>query len=160
MKFMNPYYINKIGDEKWMKYMPGGEQPKLLTREPRIKSPQEMVDYVHKRNAHLMISIWPSFGPWTDQYKELKEMKALLPFDTWPWNSGTAPYDPFNEKARDLYWRYLTPMYDMGMDAWWTDSTEPDHFNVKDSNFDLMTADGSFRSVHNAYPLIGKAMRL
>lgn len=153
MKFMNPYYINKIGDEKWMKYMPGGEQPKLLTREPRIKSPQEMVDYVHKRNAHLMISIWPSFGPWTDQYKELKEMKALLPFDTWPWNSGTAPYDPFNEKARDLYWRYLTPMYDMGMDAWWTDSTEPDHFNVKDSNFDLMTADGSFRSVHNAYPL-------
>lgn len=113
-----------------------------------------MVDYVHKNNAHLMISIWASFGPWTDQYKELKEMNALLPFETWPLNSGTAPYDPFNEKARDLYWRYLRPMHDMGMDAWWTDSTEPDHFNVKDSDFDLMTADGSFRSVHNAFPLM------
>lgn len=113
-----------------------------------------MVDYVHKRHAHLMISIWASFGPWTDQYKELKAMNALLPFDTWPLNSGTAAYDPFNEKARDLYWRYLKPMYDMGMDAWWTDSTEPDHFNVKESDFDMMTADGSFRSVHNAFPLM------
>lgn len=41
MKFMNPNYINKIGDEKWMKYMPNGEQPKKLAKEPRIKSPQE-----------------------------------------------------------------------------------------------------------------------
>lgn len=157
MKFMNPSYINKVGDKDWMKYIPKGhnaDDEAALSRKPRIKSPQEMVDYVHKNNAHLMISIWASFGPWTDQYKELKEMNALLPFETWPLNSGTTPYDPFNEKARDLYWRYLRPMYDMGMDAWWTDSTEPDHFNVKDSDFDLMTADGSFRSVHNAFPLM------
>lgn len=157
MKFMNPRYINKIGDKEWMKYIPKGhnaDDEAAMKKEPRIKSPQEMVDHVHKQNAHLMISIWASFGPWTDQYKELKEMNALLPFDTWPMNSGTIVYDPFNEKARDLYWRYLTPMYNMGMDAWWTDSTEPDHFNVKDSDFDLMTADGSFRSVVNAFPLV------
>ena len=157
MKFMNPSYINKVGDKDWMKYIPKGhnaDDKSLLNKEPRIKSPQEMVDYVHKNHAHLMISIWASFGPWTDQYKELKAMNALLPFDTWPLHSGTAPYDPFNAEARDLYWRYLRPMYDMGMDAWWTDSTEPDHFNIKDSDFDLMTADGSFRSVHNAFPLM------
>lgn len=157
MKFMNPRYINKVGDKEWMKYIPKGhnaDDTLLVTTQPHIKSPQEMVDYVHKRHAHLMISIWASFGPWTDQYKELKAMNALLPFDTWPLNSGTAAYDPFNEKARDLYWRYLKPMYDMGMDAWWTDSTEPDHFNVKESDFDMMTADGSFRSVHNAFPLM------
>ena len=41
----------------------------------------------------------------------------------------------------------------MNIDAWWTDSTEPDHLNPKESDFDLMTADGSFRSVHNAFPL-------
>ena len=157
MKFMNPSYINKVGDKDWMKYIPKGhnaDDESLLNKEPRIKSPQEMVDYVHKNHAHLMISIWASFGPWTDQYKELKAMNALLPFDTWPLHSGTAPYDPFNAEARDLYWRYLRPMYDMGMDAWWTDSTEADHFNIKDSDFDLMTADGSFRSVHNAFPLM------
>lgn len=157
MKFMNPCYINKVGDEEWMKYMPNGfngDDASAMNYKPRIKSPQEMVDYVHKHNAHLMISIWASFGPWTEQYKELKAMDALLPFDTWPLKSGTMPYDPFNPEARDLYWRYLRTLYDMDMDAWWTDSTEPDHFNVKDSDFDLMTADGSFRSVHNAFPLM------
>lgn len=157
MKFMNPRYINKVGDKEWMKYIPKGhnaDDTSSAQTQPRIKSPQGMVNHVHKQNAHLMISIWASFGPWTDQYKELEKMNALIPFDTWPSNSGTKVYDPFNEKARDLYWKYLKPMHDMGMDAWWTDSTEPDHFNVKDSDFDLMTADGSFRSVHNAYPLM------
>lgn len=100
-----------------------------------------------------MISVWASFGPWTDQFKELDKMGALLKFETWPPKSGAHPYDPFNKDARDLYWRYLSHLHNMGIDAWWTDSTEPDHLNPKDSDFDLMTADGSFRSVHNAFPL-------
>lgn len=155
MKFMNPRYINKIGDPEWMKYLPNGDDPKKLQNtEPRIKSPEEMVEYVHKNNAHIMISIWASFGPWTDQYKELKEMNALLPFETWPLNRGVMPYDPFNKEARDLYWRYLKHLYDMGFDAWWTDSTEPDRFNMTEEHFSLPTADGTFRSVHNAFPLM------
>ncbi len=155
MKFMNPRYINKLGDPQWMKYLPNGDDPKKLQNtEPRIKSPEEMVEYVHKNNAHIMISIWASFGPWTDQYKELKEMNALLPFETWPLDRGVMPYDPFNEKARDLYWRYLRHLYDMGFDAWWTDSTEPDRFNMTEEHFSVPTADGTFRSVHNAFPLM------
>lgn len=155
MKFMNPRYINKIGDPQWMKYLPDNEDPsKLSKKEPRIKSPEEMVEYVHKNNAHIMISIWASFGPWTDQYKELKEMNALLPFDTWPLNRGVMAYDPFNPEARDLYWRYLKHLYDMGFDAWWTDSTEPDRFNMTEEHYSVPTADGTFRSVHNAFPLM------
>ena len=82
MKFMNPYYINKVGDEKWAKYLPDDLKPLAKEYvekglEPRIKSPQEMVDYVHSKNAHLMISIWASFGPWTEQYKELEKIGAL-----------------------------------------------------------------------------------
>lgn len=155
MKFMNPRYINKIGDPQWMKYLPDNEDPsKLSKKEPRIKSPEEMVEYVHKNNAHIMISIWASFGPWTDQYRELKEMNALLPFDTWPLNRGVMAYDPFNPEARDLYWRYLKHLYDMGFDAWWTDSTEPDRFNMTEEHYSVPTADGTFRSVHNAFPLM------
>lgn len=153
MKFMNPRYINKMGDAEAMRYLPNGEDPDAKYPSPRIKSPEEMVKYVHKNNAHLMISVWASFGPWTEQYKELDKMGALLKFETWPPKSGTHPYDPFNSSARDLYWRYLSNLHGMGIDAWWTDSTEPDHLNPKDSDFDLMTADGSFRSVHNAFPL-------
>ena len=154
MKFMNPRYINKMGDPEWMKYLPNGENPNAQYPEPRIKSPKEMVDYVHKNNAHLMISVWASFGPWTDQYKELDAMNALLKFETWPRNAGVHPYDPFNPKARDLYWRYLKNLYDLGIDAWWTDSTEPDRFDMGEKEFSLPTADGTFRSVHNAFPLL------
>lgn len=154
MKFMNPRYINKLDDKEALRYLPNGEDKTAKFDKPRFKTPEEMIKYVHKNNAHLMISVWASFGPWTDQFKELEKMGALLKFETWPPKSGAHPYDPFNKDARDLYWRYLSHLHNMGIDAWWTDSTEPDHLNPKDSDFDLMTADGSFRSVHNAFPLV------
>ena len=153
MKFMNPRYINKLDDKEALRYLPNGEDKTAKFDKPRFKTPEEMIKYVHKNNAHLMISVWASFGPWTDQFKELDKMGALLKFETWPPKSGAHPYDPFNKDARDLYWRYLSHLHNMGIDAWWTDSTEPDHLNPKDSDFDLMIADGSFRSVHNAFPL-------
>ena len=158
MSFMNPYYINKVGDERWAKFLPDDLKPlaeeyKAKGLQPRLKSPQEMVDYVHKNNAHLMISIWASFGPWTEPYRELKKIGALLPFDTWPRQRGVLPYDAFNPKARDIYWRYLSHLYAMGFDAWWTDSTEPDHFE-REGDDEVMTHDGSWRSVKNAFPLV------
>ncbi len=153
MKFQNPYYINKIGDIKWAKYLPGDMKNLKSNGEPRLKSPQEMIDYVHANNSHLMITIWANFGPWTAQYKELEKINALLPFDTWPRNQGVKPYDVFNPKAREIYWKYLSVLYKMGLDAWWTDSTEPDHFE-KPGDENYQTYDGSWLSVKNAFPLV------
>ena len=153
MKFQNPYYINKVGDPAFAKYLPTDMKQMKAQGEPRLKSPEEMVKYVHKNDAHLMISIWSSFGPWTEQYRELKKINALLPFDTWPRNSGVMPYDVFNPKARNLYWKYLTHLYQMGFDAWWTDSTEPDHFE-KPGDENYQTYDGSWLGVKNAFPLL------
>ena len=153
MKFQNPYYINKVNDPAWTKYMPEDLKKLKAQGKPRLKSPAEMVKYVHNNNAHLMISIWANFGPWTEPFKELKKINALYPFDTWPRKSGTMPYDVFNSKARDIYWKYLTNLYNMGMDAWWTDSSEPDHFEkAGDENY--QTYDGSWLSVKNAFPLV------
>ena len=159
MKFENPHYLNKIGDTKQMRYLPNDEDPDAEIAKakaqgaPRLTTPQQMVDYVHGQNAHLMITLWPDFGPWTRQYKELDKLGALLPFDTWPRNRGVLVYDVFNPKARDIYWKYLTNLYRMGFDAWWTDSTEPDHFE-REGDSDYMTYDGSWRSVKNAFPLV------
>ncbi|MDE6335865.1 MAG: DUF4968 domain-containing protein, partial [Muribaculaceae bacterium] len=153
MKFVNPHYINKMGDAKWMRYLPNDEDPNAQYPEPRIKSPEEMVSYVHDNNSHLMISIWANFGPWTDQYREMEKIGALLPFETWPRDRGVRPYDPFNPKARDIYWKYLSHLHNMGIDAWWTDSTEPDHFE-QPGDADYMTYDGSWRSVKNAFALM------
>lgn len=159
MKFENPHYLNKIGDKAQMRFLPNDENAdreiEKFNRlgQPRLKAPQDMVDYVHNNNAHIMITIWPDFGPWTKQYAELKKINALLPFDTWPRNRGVLVYDAFNPKARDIYWKYLTNLYKMGMDAWWTDSTEPDHFE-HDGDSDYITHDGSWRSVKNAFSIV------
>ena len=154
MRFMNPHYINKMGDPQWMKYLPNNDDKNAKNQEARIKTPEEMVKYVHDHNAHIMISIWPDFGPWTAPYKELKAINGLYDFESWPPNSGARVYDAFNPKARDIYWKYLTPMYKMDFDGWWTDSTEPDHLNNKPSDYNTPTADGTWRSVQNAFPLV------
>ncbi len=155
MKFQNPRYVNKMGDPEYMKYLPDDEDKNAVLPTPRIKSPKEMIDYVHKNNAHIMISVWASFGPWTEMYQKMDSINALLHFETWPPKAGAKPYDPFNPVARDLYWAEMKKnIFDLGMDAWWLDSTEPDHLNVKDKDFDTPTYLGSFRRVHNAFPLM------
>lgn len=155
MNFQNPRYINKIGDKEYMKFLPADDNLKNISSDSKIKSPKEMIDYVHRNNAHIMISVWASFGPWTDMYRRMDSIGALMTFETWPRNSGVKPYDPFNPVARDIYWDEMKKnIFDLGMDAWWLDSTEPDHFDIKDRDYDNKTYLGSFRSVHNAFPLV------
>jgi alpha-D-xyloside xylohydrolase len=130
-------------------------------------NPQKMVDDVHNLNAHMIISIWNSFGPQTKQYKELEKIGALMDFQTWPqsgsdkwppnrdYPSGVRVYDPYNPEARDIYWKYLNKgIFSLGMDGWWMDSSEPDHLDFKPSDFDNKTYLGSFRKVRNAFPLM------
>ncbi|MFL5745379.1 MAG: TIM-barrel domain-containing protein [Niastella sp.] len=128
--------------------------------------PEKMVSDVHQMNAHMIISIWNSFGPQTKQYKELDKIGALMNFTTWPqsgsdlwppkrdYPSGVRVYDPYNPAARDIYWKYLEQMYKLRLDGWWMDSSEPDHLDAKPSDFDNKTYLGSFRKVRNAFPLM------
>ena len=130
-------------------------------------NPQKMVDEVHKLHAHMIISIWNSFGPQTKPYRELDQKGMLLDFVTWPasgsdkwppnldYPSGVRVYDAYNPEARDIYWNYLNKgIFSLGMDGWWIDSSEPDHLFFKPSDFDNQTYLGSFRSVRNAFPLM------
>ncbi len=134
---------------------------------PEYPHPQKMVDDIHGLNAHMIISIWASFGPMTKQYQELKQKGMLLDFLTWPesgsqlwpprldYPSGVRPYDPYNPEARDIFWKYANKgLFSLGIDGWWMDSSEPDHLDAKPSDLDLKTYLGSFRKVRNAYPLM------
>jgi alpha-D-xyloside xylohydrolase len=121
----------------------------------RFPDPKSMVDQVHDMNAHLMIVTWPGFGPLTKQYQEFKSRNMQLNFLTWPPNSGTKPYDVYNPTARDIYWEYLNKgiFSYIKNDGWWLDSSEPDHIEVKDEDFEQPTYLGPYRSVVNAFPL-------
>jgi alpha-D-xyloside xylohydrolase len=124
---------------------------------PHFYNPQKMVNDVHGLNAHMVISIWASFGKETKPYVELEKTGALFNFVTWPENPPGAVkvYDPYNPEAREIYWKYLNKgIFSLGMDGWWMDSTEPDHLQFKPSDMDNKTYLGSFRKVRNAFPLM------
>ena len=127
---------------------------------------KQMIDNVHKKHAHFMISIWASFGPQTQQFRELDAKGLLMPFETWPqsgishvwppmrdYPSGVKVYDAFSPDARDIYWKYLRKLYDYGTDAWWMDSTDPDFFNPRESDYEHKVYGGTWRSQRNAFPL-------
>ena len=127
---------------------------------------EQMIRDVHQKHAHFMISIWASFGPKTKAYRQLDEKGLLFDFETWPqsgltfwpprmdYPSGVRVYDAFSPVARDIYWQHLKPLLDKGTDAWWMDSTDPDFFNPKESDYDHRAgANGTWRSLRNAFPL-------
>ena len=136
----------------------------------------QLIKNVHAKHAHFMISIWASFGPQTQQFRELQEKGLLLPIETWPqsglshiwpprmdYPSGVKVYDAFSPVARDIYWKHLKKLYDYGTDAWWMDSTDPDFFNPRESdyayNLPLAPSEGggtptaTWREMRNAFPL-------
>lgn len=134
---------------------------------PEFYNPKKMVDDIHGMNAHMIISIWASFGPHTLPYKELDSKGMLMNFSTWPqsgldvwppnknYPSGVRVYDAYNPEARDIFWKYLNKgLFSVGIDGWWMDSTDPDHLDFKDSDFNNKTYLGSFRKVRNAFPLM------
>lgn len=136
---------------------------------------RQMIDHVHDINAHISISIWASFGPMTLPFRELQEKGLLYSFQTWPqsglsawppnmqYPSGVRCYDPYSQTARDIYWKHLSRLHKYGIDAWWMDSTDPDHLDFKDSDLDEVKPVTnprtgkdqmqSWRSVRNAFAL-------
>jgi alpha-D-xyloside xylohydrolase len=130
-----------------------------------VTGPQ-LIKNVHQKHAHFMISIWASFGPQTQQFRELNEKGLLLPIETWPqsglshiwpprmdYPSGVKVYDAFSPVARDIYWKYLKKLFDYGTDAWWMDSTDPDFFNPRESDYEHPVTGGTWRQLRNAFPL-------
>jgi alpha-D-xyloside xylohydrolase len=134
---------------------------------PDFPDAKRMINDIHGMNAHLSVSIWSSFGPMTNQYREMNKKGMLFNFGTWPesgrevwppdmnYPSGVRVYDTYNPEARDIYWKYLNKgVFSLGVDTWWMDSTEPDHLSQKPEDLDTKTYLGSFRKVRNAYPLM------
>ena len=133
---------------------------------PDFSNPERWIKHIHDQNAKLMISIWSSFGPMTKPYRELQPKNLLIDIQTWPqsglsdwpprrdYPSGVRPYDPYSKEARDIYWNHLTRLYDLDIDGWWMDSTEPDHMDFQESDLDLITSVGPWRRVRNAFPLM------
>lgn len=100
----------------------------------RFPDPAGMVEAVHALNGHIMISVWPKFYPGTKHFDEMNQKGFLfqknLANETKDWVGPgylSTFYDAFNPAARELFWQQIQPkLFDIGIDAWWMDATEPD----------------------------------
>jgi alpha-D-xyloside xylohydrolase len=84
----------------------------------RFPAPRQLTADLHVLHTHMMISIWPIMRPGGADWRELREKGFLL--------GNQATYDAFNPSARACYWRQANEgLFSQGIDAWWTDCTEP-----------------------------------
>ncbi|HUM04104.1 MAG TPA: TIM-barrel domain-containing protein [Terriglobales bacterium] len=123
-------------------------------------NPKGMVDELHEKNFHLMISIWPFFEPGSANYDYMdkrgwfvdKFKFAKPPYHT----DAMAVYDATNPEARKYYWDQVNKgLFGIGLDAWWMDTTEPETEGQED-NIQLghKLAAGSGDRYVNLFPML------
>ena len=80
----------------WMSW-PDGQWGQKTLDSNRFPDPSGMIETLHKKGIHFMLSIWPNMSSITADYKEFAEKKLLFP--------GTEIYNAFKEEGRELYWK-------------------------------------------------------
>ena len=91
--------------------------------------PKGMIDSLHARNVHLMISVWPYFRPGSPVYDDMDKRGFFIDRTVAPsfHPVSQALYDAFNPDARRYYWNLMNnALFKIGADAWWLDTTEPE----------------------------------
>lgn len=123
--------------------------------------PATMVEQLHKEHVHLMVSIWPLFQPGSANFREMESHGYFVTPGPNPLPSympGARLYDAFNPGARRLYWEQVKKsLYDIGVDAFWMDSTEPADLYAEEHGPMLAgakTALGDGSKYANMYPLM------
>ncbi len=91
--------------------------------------PAVMVKTLHDEHVHLMVSVWPIFQPGSANFNAMEQNGYLVTggVNRIPaYYPGSQLYDAFNPKARALYWQQIRrSLFDIGVDAFWMDSSEP-----------------------------------
>jgi alpha-D-xyloside xylohydrolase len=142
--------------QDWQYWSPGPWGSHKLDSS-RYYDPAGMIKKLHDEKIHLLISVWPKFDLHGENYQQLEKAGALYrsiypsvyPEGQQRW------YDPFNAKARALYWEQIwSNLGHLGIDGWWLDATEPELGGHWGEFRDIATGAGPGARVFNAYPLM------
>lgn len=127
----------------------------------RYPDPAGMLKTLHDEHVHLIISVWAKFEVMKSgtSIPNLRHLEAVdgaynpaIPF-AFPKGLGKW-YDPFNGKARSVYWKDISrQLFSLGVDGWWLDASEPELSGKWGEFRNFNTAKGPGASVFNAYPL-------
>lgn len=118
----------------------------------RYPDPTKLMQDIHAEHVHTLISVWPKFDKGSANFQELSDAGALYPILIK--NKGRW-YDPFNPKARKLYWDEISrEIFTHGFDGWWLDASEPELSINWGEYHNYETTAGPATKVFNAYPLM------
>jgi alpha-D-xyloside xylohydrolase len=110
--------------------------------------PPAMMRELEEMGIRLMVSIWPTISPLSENYQALQSEGMLVGSDQGVEFHGKvrdkgmdvpmpiAFYDPTNPRTRDFIWSVVKRNYhDLGVRVWWLDACEPeiepgDHSNL------------------------------
>ncbi|MGD0198293.1 MAG: TIM-barrel domain-containing protein [Solirubrobacteraceae bacterium] len=125
--------------------------------------PQAMVDELRELGIELMVSVWPTVNPNSENYAEMDKRGLLvrnlagLPLQLALWDKGTDGhafmrfYDATNPEARRYIWEKATEGYGRyGIRAFWLDACEPE--GLADNPEDARYFSGQGAETQGIYP--------
>lgn len=125
--------------------------------------PQAMVDELADMGVQLMVSIWPTVSPLSENYDQLRDEGLLVGADQgvefqqtiqdkgMPAPMPVAFYDPTNPRTRQVVWDIIKRNYfDLGIRVWWLDACEPELVPGHPANMALYAGPGA--EVAGIYP--------
>ncbi|HEV2453669.1 MAG TPA: TIM-barrel domain-containing protein [Verrucomicrobiae bacterium] len=123
----------------------------------RYPNVAQMMRTLHGENTHLIISVWARFDTNILNANMLSAVNGLytnILANVYPAGFGQW-YDPFNAAARQVYWNEIaTNLFNLGIDGWWLDASEPELSGNWGEFANYNTAAGPGAQVFNAYPLM------
>jgi alpha-D-xyloside xylohydrolase len=128
-------------------------------------NPAGMVAELEDMGVKLMVSIWPSINPLSENFPIMQQrgllirtergLPALMSFrDNRPEGPVSVHYyDSTNPEARQFIWEQVREhYYRLGIKIWWLDACEPEMFPMDPDNLRFHLGNGL--AIANAYPLL------
>ena len=118
--------------------------------------PKAMVEELHAMGIKVVVSIWPSVDRRSEHFWEMMDRGLLIRTErgaaqTYDYQGDCVEIDVFNPEARQYVWEVCKRnYYDLGIDAFWLDNSEPDYGVYDFDHYRYM--EGPALSCSNIYP--------
>ena len=118
--------------------------------------PKAMVDELHDMGIRVIVSVWPSVDRRSENFGPMAERGLLIRTErgaaqTYDYQGDCVEIDPFNPETRQYIWDVCKKnYYDLGIDGFWLDNSEPDYGVYDFDNYRYCA--GPALSCSNLYP--------
>ena len=95
--------------------------------------PKAMVDELHSMGIKVIVSVWPSVDRKSENFQPMMDRGLLIRTErgaaqTYDYQGDCVEIDVFNPETRKYVWEICKKnYYDLGVDAFWLDNSEPDY---------------------------------